>query len=416
MNPVIQFKTTILLPLITLTFAWFGPLPLARALAPPPDGGYPGGNTAEGTGALNSFTPQARGVGNGNTAIGYQTLFSNIAGGGNTATGFQALKSNTTSNRNTASGYQALFSNTVGADNTAVGYQAAFNIIGTVGGGSGNTAIGSQTLYSGYQSHDNTAIGYQALFSDAGSPVLTFGNYNTAVGGFALQHNTVGASNIALGYGAGYNLTTGIDNICIGNTGVDTDSHTIRIGDQENQTATYIAGIAFQTAPGGLAVYVNPDGKLGTLLSSARFKDAIKPMDKASEAIHALKPVTFHYKKELDPDGIPQFGLVAEEVAKVNPDLVVRAADGKPYTVRYEAVNAMLLNEFLKEHGKVQEQEAMIVQLRSTVAKQEATIAQQQMGLETVRARLEEQAMQIQKVSAQLQLSKTAPQMVGNNQ
>jgi hypothetical protein len=160
---------------------------------------------------------------------------------------------------------------------------------------------------------------------------------------------------------------------------------------------------------------VNADGKLGTLLSSVRFKDAIKPMDKVSEAILALKPVTFRYKKELDPKAIPQFGLVAEDVEKVAPDLVARDAKGKVYTVRYEAVNAMLLNEFLKEHGKVQEQEAMIVQLRSTVAKQEATIAQQQIGLETVRARLEEQAMQIQKVSAQLQLSKTAPQFVENN-
>ena len=210
-------------------------------------------------------------------------------------------------------------------------------------------------------------------------------------------------------------MTTGHNNIDIGNLGVDTDSQTIRIGDSNFQTATYIAGISGQAASGGVAVYVNSDGKLGTSNSSIRFKDAIKPMDKASEAILALKPVTFHYKKELDPKSIPQFGLVAEEVEKVNPDLVARDRDGKPYTVRYEAVNAMLLNEFLKEHGKVQEQEAMIVQLRSTVAKQEATIAQQQMGLETVRARLEEQAMQIQKVSAQLQVSKPLPQFVENN-
>ena len=399
MNPSIQFKTITLPFLIAFALACFGPLPLAQALAPPPDGGYPGGNTAEGTGALNSFTPQARGVGNGNTALGYRTLYSDLTGGHNTATGFQAL-----------------YSNTVGNDNTAVGYQAAFNNIGVSTGDLGefNTAVGSLALYSNHQGGRNTAIGYRALYSDTGG--LIPGQSNTAIGSGALANNTFGSHNIAFGDFAGGNLTTGWNNIDIGNDGVAAEANTIRIGDQENQTATYIAGIAFQTAPGGLAVYVNPDGKLGTLLSSARFKDAVKPMDKASEAIHALKPVTFRYKQELDPEGIPQFGLVAEEVEKVNPDLVARDRDGKPYTVRYEAVNAMLLNEFLKEHGKVQEQEAMIVQLRSTVAKQEATIAQQQIGLEIVRARLEEQAMQIQKVSAQLQLSKTAPQMVGNNQ
>jgi hypothetical protein len=147
MNPSIQFKTTTLPFLIAFALACFGPLPLARALAPPPDGGYPGGNTAEGTGALNSFTPQARGVGNGNTALGYQTLFSDITGGGNTATGFQALTKNNTANFNTATGYQALFSNTEGAHNTAVGYQAAFSNLGnSAGGGFNNTAIGSQRL------------------------------------------------------------------------------------------------------------------------------------------------------------------------------------------------------------------------------------------------------------------------------
>ena len=139
-------------------------------------------------------------------------------------------------------------------------------------------------------------------------------------------------------------------------------------------------------------------------------------MDRASEAILALKPVTFRYKHELDPAGIPQFGLVAEQVEKVNPDLVVRDEEGKPYTVRYEAVNAMLLNEFLKEHRKVQEQEATINQLKSTVTKQDATIAQQQKGMQAVMERLNEQAAQIQKVSAQLEFNKTVPQIVLNNQ
>ena len=408
MNPSIQFKTTVLPLVIALTFACFGPLPLARALVPPPDGDYPGANTAEGSGALNSlsFSPNVRFDGGiNNTALGYQTLFSNTTGNYNTATGSQALKSNTSS-RNTATGYQALISNIEGADNTAVGYQAAFSNIGnSVGGGFNNTAIGSQALYSN-SSGDNTAVGFQALFSHQGGPVGI--GENTAIGYLALR-NTLGSNNTAVGAAAGYNLTTGTENICIGNKGVDTDSHTIRIGDSDFQTATYIAGIAFQTASEGLAVYVNADGKLGTLLSSARFKDAIKPMDKASEAIHALKPVTFHYKKELDPKRIPQFGLVAEEVAKVNPDLVTRDANGEVYTVRYEAVNAMLLNEFLKEHRTVQEQKATIGELKSTVEKQEATNAQQQKQIEALTAGL-------QKVSAQVEMRKPTPQMVVNDQ
>jgi trimeric autotransporter adhesin len=178
------------------------------------------------------------------------------------------------------------------------------------------------------------------------------------------------------------------------------ESGKIRIGIAGTQTATFIAGIS-GVAVTGSQVVVNANGKLGVTASSARFKDEIKPMDKASEAIHALKPVTFRYKPELDPEGIPQFGLVAEEVEKVNADLVARDDQGKVYTVRYEAVNAMLLNEFLKEHQKVQQLEA--------------TVAQQQRGMEVLTAQLKEQASQIQKVSAQLELSKSAPQMVGNN-
>jgi len=179
-----------------------------------------------------------------------------------------------------------------------------------------------------------------------------------------------------------------------------------------------------------VAVRVNANGQLGTVGSSARFKQNIKPMDKASEAIHALKPVTFRYKEELDPEGIPQFGLVAEQVEKVNPALVVRDKEGKPYTVRYDAVNAMLLNEFLKEHRKVeeqactvQEQAAAIIRLKSTVAKQEAKMAQQQStnadqqkAIQALTASLKEQAAQIQKVSDDLELSKTASQLLVNSQ
>jgi hypothetical protein len=197
------------------------------------------------------------------------------------------------------------------------------------------------------------------------------------------------------------NLTTGNDNIDIGNQGRADESGQIRIGTLALQTATFIAGIRGVTVASGVPVVVGFNGQLGTLTSSARFKEGIKPMDKASEAILALQPVTFRYKPNLDPDGIPQYGLIAEQVEKVNPDLVVRDPDGKVKTVRYEAVNAMLLNEFLKEHRRNQEQEAMIAQLKS--------------GMEALSATVKEQAEQIQKVSAQLELSKPAPQTVLNN-
>src|SRR5205814_2591240 len=170
-------------------------------------------------------------------------------------------------------------------------------------------------------------------------------------------------SNIALGDSAGTNLTTGSNNIDIGNKGKAGESQYIRIGTKGTHTHTLVAGISGATVAGGVGVIIDTNGHLGTVVSSERFKDKVKPMDKASEVILALKPVTFRYKKELDPAGIPQFGLVAEEVEKVNPDLVARDADGKVYTVRYEAVNAMLLNEFLKEHRKVEEQQVWITGL-----------------------------------------------------
>ncbi|PYK95298.1 MAG: hypothetical protein DME36_02535 [Verrucomicrobia bacterium] len=236
------------------------------------------------------------------------------------------------------------------------------------------------------------ASGNGALFSS------TTGVNNTANGQNALRKNTTGSFNIALGDNAGFSLTTGSNNIDIGNKGVAAESNTIRIGKVGTQTNTFIAGISGVTVAGGVGVIIDSNGHLGTVVSSERFKDSIKPMNKASEAILALKPVTFHYKKELDPEGIPQFGLVAEEVEKVNPDLVARDDQGKVYTVRYEAVNAMLLNEFLKEHRKVE--------------KLEATVVQQQKDFI---ARLEEQASQIQKVSAQLEATNPARRMVNNH-
>src|ERR1700720_5020084 len=370
--------------LIPLALAWFALSPTVQAqLAPAPDGGYPNDNTAEGTDALFSNT-----TGSENTANGFQALFSNTTGDSNTATGSIALSTNTTGVRNTANGYAALNSNTTGERNTATGRAAMVN--NTTGNNNTadghdalfsnptairNTATGSFALFSNTTGPNNTALGYFALFSN------TTGNSNTANGYDALLNNTTGVGNIALGNFAGANLTTGNNNIDIGNVGVAAEANTIRIGAEGTQTNAYLAGIYQTNIVNGLVVKVDSDGHLGTVGSSESFKDAIKPMDKASEVILALKPVTFHYKKELDPDGTPQFGLVAAEVEKVNHDLVVRDADGKPYTVRYDAVNAMLLNEFLKEHRKVKNLESALAQLTT---------------------RLQEQDLKVQKMSEQL--------------
>jgi hypothetical protein len=241
----------------------------------------------------------------------------------------------------------------------------------------------------------NVAVGRIALFS-----ATTNDSSNTAVGTEALQSLTTGIGNIALGVDAGSNLTAGGTNIYIGNAGAATESNITRIG--SGQTKTFIAGIRGTTTGNAdaIAVVIDSAGQLGTVSSSERFKREIKPMDKSSEALLALKPVTFHYKN--DRKGIPQFGLIAEEVSKVTPDLVVRDTDGKPYTVRYDAVNAMLLNEFLKEH--------------KTVAELKSIVAEQRKGMEQMATQLKEQAAQIQKVSAQLEVSKSAPQTVLNNQ
>ena len=357
-----------------------------------------------------AVTPQARAVcregclGDQNTVLGHDALTHLGVGVANTATGYLALEQNTDGGYNTGIGAFALQFNTTGIENTGIGYGAlAFNTTGQY-----NTASGRSALVTNTTGSKNTASGYLALYNN------NTGNNNTANGDHALFHNVTGHNNIAVGANSGFNLATGGDNIDIGNRGVRDESNTIRIGTVGTQNATFIAGISGATVPTGVAVIVDASGHLGTTTSSARYKDAIKPMDKASEAIHALKPVTFRYKKELDPAGIPQFGLVAEDVAKVNPDLVARDEDGKPYTVRYEAVNAMLLNEFLKEHRTVQQQQATITQLKAAAAEQnmranklEATIAQQQKQIEALTTGL-------RKVSAQLELSKPAPQMVNN--
>ena len=299
-----------------------------------------------------------------NTAAGAVALLNNTGGSNNTATGSFALQANTTGNLNAATGLSALFSNTTGI---------------------GNTAVGGSAL-----------------------ALNTTGQSNTAIGTGALGSNTTGNANISIGSFAGHDLTTGDQNIVIGNpNAVGGESNTMRIGGN-SQTRAFIAGIRGVATGNNDAVNVviDSDGQLGTVSSSRRFKKEIKPMDTASEAILALKPVTFQYKS--DKTNRPEFGLIAEEVAAVNPDLVVRDENGEIYTVRYEAVNAMLLNEFLKEHRKNQEQQAIIIQLKSTDAKQEAIISQQQKQIAALAAGL-------QKVSTQLELSRPAPQTVLNN-
>jgi len=355
--------------------------------------------TGVGAGALFNNT-----TGNNNTAIGAAALSANTTGAGNTAIGRQALFSNTTGGYAVAVGYQALASN-IADGNTATGYQA----LQSNNTGPGNTAVGARALLRNTSGPANTAVGAGALGS--GSSFTFTGN--TAIGAAALANLQNGYSNIALGDNAGYDLSLGTYNIHIGNRGVDDDSSTIRIGDSILQHRAFIAGIrdAQTEVADAVNVVIDSAGQLGTTSSSRRFKKEIKPMDRTSEAILGLKPVTFYYKS--DSSGTRQFGLIAEEVAAVNPDLVVRDKEGKPYTVRYEAVNAMLLNEFLKEHHKVEEQ-------NRKMQEQEETITQLKKDFRTtvaeLNARLKEQDSKIEKVNAQLEVSKTAPQIVLNNQ
>jgi trimeric autotransporter adhesin len=442
--------TTILLMVGCLAF-----LPLnAFAVVPAPDGGYPGNNTAEGQSALLSLTTGINNtavgwmslrsvtegqlntaVGSGalsanagnlntatggaalfsnnsgfdNTASGALALFHNITGPFNTANGAFALFGNTTGYSNTAVGSSALISNTVGYDNTATGINALFSNIG----GFWNTAIGSGALFSN-TANGNTATGFHALYGNTtgddntanGDGALahnTLGYYNTAIGAYAL-YNSTGGSNTALGYHAGGGVTTAGGVICIGADGANV-SNSCFIGN--------IFGAL--VAIGAVPVMVDSNGQLGTQMSSRRFKKEIKPIGQASETILALKPVTFHYKS--DPAGAgPQFGLIAEEVAEVNPDLVVRDKNGEIYTVRYDAVNAMLLNEFLKEHRKVDQQGREIHQQQATIAELKATVAQQQKDFQAKFAGQETQikalAADLQRVSAQVEVSRPAPKVV----
>jgi hypothetical protein len=264
---------------------------------------------------------------------------------------------------------------------------------------SGNTAVGGAALYN-TTGDANTAIGLNTLFHN------TTGTGNTAVGNIALFGNTTGSNNIALGFGAGFNVTESDNNIFIGNPGpAGPVAGAIFIGDPSIQGFTVIAGIFGATTAGGIPVYIDSNHRLGTATSSQRFKEAIKPMASSSETLYALKPITFRYKKEIDPTGITQFGLVAEDVLNVNPDLVARDKEGKPYSVRYDQVNAMLLNEFLKEHKTVE-------QLQATVAELKATVAQQEKALQSKACEQQKQidalASDLQQMDAVIHLQKPA--------
>lgn len=435
-NPPTIFER-LLLPLCCLALSQ-----MAQAVSPPPDGGYPGFNTAEGQRALFSLS---NGVGNTavgwfalwsnsdssyNTAIGAGALVLNLADS-NTAVGAVALFSNTSGIQNTANGAFALFSNDTGSRNTATGVDALRNNnadFNTANGdsalasnteGEGNIAVGGTALNSNTMGDFNTATGYRTLLHNTtgsfntanGKDALfnnsngsnntasglgallsnTTGGNNTANGVNALHNNAEGDNNTALGLGAGFNIT-GSGNVCIGAevSGAAGENNITRIRNVYGSVATE------------RAVYVTSDNRIGTLASSRRYKEQIAPIEKASEAIHCLSPVSFRYKKELDPARTLCFGLVAEEVAEVDPNLVTLDCEGRPETVRYEAINAMLLNEFLKEHRKVQEQGETIAELRNEIAHLTAAV--------------KSQATQIQKVNDQLESTKPTVQIAANDQ
>jgi hypothetical protein len=385
---ILQFKKVTPLRLIVFAFGCLALLPNAQAVSPPPDGGYPGGNTAEGQNALLSLTSgtynttvglfslSSNTEGNFNTAIGAGTLLANTEDE-NTATGAGALLSNTSGNSNTANGAFALFSNTEAVQNTASGDQALFSNAT----GNDNTADGFFALLSSTTGGSNSAVGAAALRGN------TTGSDNTALGRGALRNNTIGSANIAIGREAGVNQTSGSNNIYIG-------AFLGGIGGEVNQT--YIGNINTTSVNGGDADFVTVNlttGLLGHASSSRRCKEDIKAMDSASEALYQLKPVTYRYKREIDHNQSLDYGLIAEEVADIDPNLTVCNKQGEIESVRYNAINAMLLNEFLKEHRKVQE-------LEGNIALQQKQIEALTVGL--------------QKVSAQLEASKPAPQVVNN--
>ena len=418
----------------------FGLLPQAQAVVPPPDGGYPNFTTAEGQNALFSLT-----TGGANTAVGWFSLKSVTTGSFNTGVGAGTLVLNT-GDENTAVGAAALLLNTA-TGNTAVGSRALLNNTtgGTLGNIQGvdvgpNVAVGQQALESNTAASANIAVGYQALQSFTTGPIgleqiglctavgfqalanatgngfansafgyhalvnNTAGGANTAIGLQALANNTIGSANVAIGNNALFS-STGNDNIALGSnagSGLTTGNNVICIGalGANVNDSCFIGNIFGVTSVSGIGVFINSNGQLGTSTSSRRFKEEIKSMEQDSEGLYRLRPVTFRYKKEIDPEGRQQFGLVAEDVEKLSPDLVARDQEGKPYSVRYDQVNAMLLNEFLKEHARVEEQQATIAQLKQEV--------------ETVVVRLKAQDSEIETMKAQIQANVVTPRVVAN--
>ncbi|MFI5168017.1 MAG: tail fiber domain-containing protein, partial [Thermoanaerobaculales bacterium] len=355
-------------------------------------------NTAIGYNALYTNQPDSTGDGFENTAVGAYALYSNATGAGNTATGLSALGANTTGSDNTATGASALQANTTGSENTAIGVWALqANTTGT-----SNTAIGSESMNLSSTGSYNVASGVGSLRQNKGNYNTatgesslynnSTGESNTAVGQDSLDNNTTGSANIALGWIAGSNLTTGSHNIDIGNVGVAGEGNTIRLGTIYNaaggwgQNATYIAGINGANVGTGSAVYVNVDGRLGTIASSLRFKQDVTDMGDASSRLMELRPVTFHYKSQ--PDGPLQYGLIAEEVEDVMPELVVRDATGQVESVAYHELPAMLLNELQKQRATIEAQQTQIESRDARIASLENQHAVQQTQIETLAARL----------------------------
>jgi hypothetical protein len=347
-------------------------------------------NTAMGSNALLHVNLDESGC--HNTASGEDTLYSDTSGSYNTATGFSSLFSNTTGNDNTAAGYESLYFNSTGSENTANGYQSLYKnttgsyntafgagALNTNSTGEDNTAAGVGALYSNTSGSTNTASGYRALYSN------TSGTDNTAIGVHALSSNTTGNSNVALGYQGGYDLTTGSNNIDISNVGVAAESGVTRIGTSGTQKKAFIAGI-YGTSVSGSAVMVDSSGQLGVVVSSERFKTDIAPMGSDTAKLQALRPVKFHLKT--DPHGVVQYGLIAEEVAKVYPELVVRDETGQIDGVRYDEMAPMLLNEMQEQQKVIADQSAQIAAQEQRARAQDAKIAQLQEQLSGIQAAL----------------------------
>jgi hypothetical protein len=329
------------------------------------------GNTAGGTDADSNPTKGEYGM--DNTAFGDSALYSNY-GFYNTASGYYALYENVSGLYNTASGFSALYYNN-GSYNTASGAEAleGFRAGPTETSGSYNTGIGLQALYGNTSGNDNTASGAEALLMNGS------GSQNTAVGANALENNGTGGNNIAIGFNAGMSLSTGSNNIDIGNDGVEGESDITRIGTNGIQSRVFIAGISGKNVKGA-EVVVSSDGQLGVVKSSARYKRDIRDMGEASSKLMKLRPVTFRYRE--DPAGTIQYGLVAEEVARIYPELVIYGEDGKVESVRYSELTGMLLNELQKQRSENARLAAQIKQLSAQITEVKASFDRRLSALE----------------------------------